>query len=244
MFTTSRRQLGRKRRRAPYRNTAFRPPRKRRRARYPGTTRTVGYYGRYAGGGGNELKFFDVDSDDAVISATGSIVSDSLVKIAQGITEKTRVGRKCVIKKIGWRFSLTLPEVDDTATPGASDEVRLILYIDKQTNGATAAVTDILETAVIHSFRNLVNMGRFIILMDRTFAMNVMTLNSTTTGNNSQNAVIRPYQWYKNVNIPIEYNAAAGAITEMCCNNIGLLSISSNAVTQLDGRFRMRFADG
>ena len=59
--------------------------------------------------------------------------------------------------------------------------MRVMLYHDKQANGATAAVLDILESADYQSFNNLVNSGRFRILMDRTYAMNYLTLASGGT---------------------------------------------------------------
>ncbi len=46
-----------------------------------------------------ELKFHDVDLDDALVSATGT-VTPSINLIAQDVLENTRVGRKCTLKNI------------------------------------------------------------------------------------------------------------------------------------------------
>ena len=68
----------------------------------PGYTRSSGFYGRFAKPNG-EMKFHDVDLDDAVIAA-GANATASINLIAQGVTESTRVGRKCTITAINWRY--------------------------------------------------------------------------------------------------------------------------------------------
>jgi len=65
----------------------------------PGYDRTGGSYGRYAGRGA-ELKFFDT-SLSFLFDTTGEVpATGQLVLIPQGVTESTRVGRKCVIKSV------------------------------------------------------------------------------------------------------------------------------------------------
>ncbi len=73
-----------------------------------------------------ELKFHDLDIDDAVIAANGQI-DPALNLIAQGVTESDRIGRKCTILSIGWRYTVILPVRDALATPGQADTVRIML---------------------------------------------------------------------------------------------------------------------
>lgn len=227
---TIQKTIGKKRGRASRWDSRVRVPRR----------RTGGVYGRFSNGG--ELKFFDVPLTDAVIAAGGTI-TDSINKIAQGVTEVTRVGRKCTIKSISFRYKLTLPEQDAVGSPAVSDTVRLIVYMDKQCNGATAAVTDLLETADFQSFRNLANSGRFVFILDVTKDLNYLTLASDGAGVVSQAEVGRSYTFYKKCNAPIEFNAAAGAITEIRSNNFGMLIMSSGGIAGLDSQFRIRFSD-
>ncbi len=189
-----------------------------------------------------ELKFFDLDLDDAVISSSGT-VTDSINKIAQGITEVTRVGRKCTIRSIYWHYRLSLPEINGASDPAQSDTVRVIMYLDKQCNGLAAGVGDVLETANFQAFRNLSNGGRFVILRDKVHDLNYLTLTGMTTTTVDQGAVVRSYQFYKKCNTPIEFNAAAGAITEIRSNNFGVLMISSGGVASMDSKIRLRFSD-
>ncbi len=94
-----------------------------------GYLRRSGYYGRAAGPTG-ELKFHDIAVTDAVIAANGTIQNSGSVNlIAQDTTESGRLGRKCVIKNIGWRYRIKLPLA--TAASNSSDTVRVILYQDK-----------------------------------------------------------------------------------------------------------------
>ncbi len=208
----------------------------------PGADRVGGYYGRYSGKGG-ELKFFDVVLDDAVISAAGTI-TDSINKIAQGVTEKTRVGRKCNIRRIDWNYKISLPETDAVATPGGVATVRVILYQDKQCNGATASVTGILESDDFQAFYNLAEQGRFQILMDKIHTINYLSLASDGAGVVSQTAVNKNFKFGKSCNIPLEFDNTTGAITEIRSNNLGVLLVSDTGVAKFDSIFRLRFSDG
>lgn len=211
---------------------------RRQRAFVPGRDRVGGYYGRVGTGG--ELKFHDVDVDDAAISTGGDIISTVAI-IPQGVTESNRIGRKCTIKSINWRFDLNLAEQDAQGTPAVSDTVRMLMYLDRQCNGAAAAVTDILESADFQSFNNLANKSRFRTLMDRTFNFNFQTLASDGAGVVSSNMVIESGQFYKKCNIPLEYDNTTGALTEIRSNNIGILLISRNNVVVLNSKIRLRF---
>ncbi len=228
-----------KRKRSPASASAFvlgpyRAPRpvKRRRAMVPAAA-------RYPSG---ELKFHDITLDDAIV-ASGAGVRDSFNKIAQGITESERVGRKCTIKSVWWKYQCALPEFDAQGTPDNSDQVRVILYIDKQCNGATATITDLLESSTIHSFRNLANQGRFIFLMDRVHALNYKNLASDGAGVVSGARVAEEFSFYKKLNLPIEFNGATGAIDEIRSNNIGGALVSRNSDAGFLSNLRLRFTD-
>ncbi len=203
----------------------------------PGFTSNRGFFGRFAQGG--ELKFFDQDIDDALI-ASGGTISDSLIKIAQGTTEVTRIGRKATIRSINWRFDIQLGT--QTAGSATNDIVRIILYLDKQCNGATAAVLDILETADYQSFNNLGNKGRFRTLMDRTYDVNLTAGGGNGTAED-YGAYIVSDTFFKKVNLPIEWSSTTGAITEIRSNNIGLLIISKSGLATFNSKMRIRYSD-
>jgi len=186
-----------------------------------------------------ELKFHDVDLDDATISATGTVTA-SINLIPQGVTEITRVGRKCTITSIGWRYHVELAAI---STVGGSDTARVIMFLDKQANGATAAVTDVLESADFQSFNNLSNSGRFRTIMDQTVTLNRLASAGDGTANDSA-PVRQSGTLFKQCQIPLEFSAGTGAITEIRSNNIGVLLISDAAVTSFESKIRLRFSDG
>ncbi len=205
----------------------------------PGVDRTGGFYGRFSGRQG-ELKFHDVDLDDAVI-AQNIQITPSINLIAQGVTESTRVGRKCTVKSINWHYNLMLPNVGNV---GAADVVRVVLYVDKQCNGATATATGIFESDDYQSFRNLANSGRFQVLMDRTHAIGRKSAAGNGTANDAPSEEFQ-YSFYKRCNIPLEFDNTTGAITEIRSNNIGVALISKSGVESgFFSKFRLRFSDG
>jgi len=207
-----------------------------------GRDRVGGYYGRFTPGAG-ELKFHDVDLDDATIAAGGTI-TPTICAIPQGVTESERIGRKCTITQIMWKWRVTLPNLAEVTNPNDGNTFRLILYQDKQCNGATALALDILETAEVHGFRNLANTGRFNILYDKLWAQNYIGVASEMSGNLSQLAVIKEGTFYKKgCSIPLEFNASTGAITEIRSNNIGVLVMGLFNKGVLTSNVRLRFSD-
>ncbi len=212
-----------------------------------GYTRIGGYYGAYSSGLANELKFHDIDVNDASILVGGTILNTGTINIiAQGNTESTRIGRKSVIRQINWRYTLTLGLTDATATPGVGEVVRLILYLDKQCNGATAAILDILDTANFQSFNQLANKNRFRILMDRTHDLNRTGLASDNAAVVSTPPTVLSGSFYKKCKIPIEFDNSAptGVLTSMRSNNLCVLAIAQTGSTStLDSKFRLRFTD-
>lgn len=205
-----------------------------------GFVQTSGFYGRYARNGtvGAELKFHDLDIDDAVVAANGTIAQVSCNLIAQGVTESQRIGRKCTIRNINWRYQIQLPNAQNMTS--VLDTVRVILYQDKQANGATATVTGILESDDFQSFNNLANKGRFTILMDRTHAINA----TAGSGNGTANDVAgreQNYTFFKKCAMPIEFDSTTGAITEIRSNNIGVLLLGQQGFAAFNSKMRLRF---
>ncbi len=191
-----------------------------------------------------ELKFHDIDVDDAVIAQNGTIQNGgSVCLIGQGVTEGTRTGRKAVVRSIGWRFNMTLSTQASIAN--SADVVRVLMYLDKQANGATATVTDILESDNYQSFNNLGNKSRFLTLMDRTYDLSAQAGAGDGTTNDT-GPVEESDTFFKKCNIPLEFSGVANpsVITEVRSNNIGVLLLSKNGgLVVFDSKVRLRFSD-
>lgn len=227
------------RRRQPKRGSRYKIP-----ARGRGFLRAGGYYGA----GSTELKFFDLEINDTSISTVGTLF-DSVNKVVQGTGESQRTGRKMTIKKINWHYNIVLPEINNAPSPASGSAVRVILYLDKQANGATAAPADILEDGGVavnyQSFNKLSNKNRFRILMDRMHDINYAGLGADAANNFEQAHVSQSYSLYKDCNIPVEYSGVTGVITEIRSNNVGVLLIAENGTTvNFDSKMRLRFLEG
>ncbi len=209
-----------------------------------GYQRVSGFYGRFSGPTA-ELKFHDLDVDDVAIAINGTIAEDSVLTIAQGNTESQRIGRKLTVMMIGWKFEIKF--LGATAIAATSDVVRVMLYLDRQTNGATATVTGILESDNYQSFNNLANKNRFLILMDRLYSL------KSFSGSGQGTAATLAFgedvisdSFYKKCNIPIEYDNSAtdGTISTMRSNNIGVLLLSRDGGSLFASKMRIRYSDG
>lgn len=210
-----------------------------------GFQRVGGYYGRYAptlrgrmAHSLGELKFFDTIRAQQSSATAGVIHNSSLVLIPQGVTESTRVGRKCTLKKLSLKGQISMGSI--TTIGDTENQVRFIIYLDKQCNGATAAVTDILESASVNSFRNLANSGRFQVLKD---FKHVLMPRSCFAGASVPTVV--KISCNLNLNLPIEYSSTTGALTEIRSNNIGILSVCDSALglPSVAYTVRARFGD-
>lgn len=204
----------------------------------PGMVRTGGSYGRYAGRNA-ELKFFDT-ATSFNIDATGEVpATGQLVLIPQGVTESTRVGRKCVIKSLQGRWDLLFsPGANATATSTAV----IYVVLDKQCNGAAAAATDVFtSTTLTQAMHNLSNSQRFVILKKM-----VVSFNPPAGASTALNNMLIHKEWYKKCNIPLEFSSTTGAITELRSNNIFLLAgaYATDDLISVAGNVRVRFSDG
>ncbi len=188
-----------------------------------------------------ESKFFETNVDDSVIAANFNI-EGSMNLIPQGVTENTRVGRRCTVTQVMLRLTVNLPSTAVAAD--TTDIIRIILVVDKQCNGSNAAVTQLLENDNYQSFNSLANSGRFRTLWDKTVSISSNGGSGRgSTDTLSYGAVSRALTFFKDVNIPIEFNAGTGAITEVRSNNILLYYGSKAGVAGIDGEVRIRFFD-
>jgi len=222
---------------------------------YSGTgtgTGTQGYKRKRSSSGGNrkkprrsytpkrqskseEVKFFDT-ALSFLFDNTGEVpATGQLALIPQGDTESTRDGRKAVIKSIQIRGTMSfVPAALATAT----EVTYLYLVLDRQANGAAAAITDVFTSNVMRSNNlELNNSKRFKILKKWVTAFN-SGAGATTAYNN----VVVPLEYYKKCNIPMDWNSTAGAITEIKSNNLFLCAGSlQDDLTTFTGSCRLRF---
>lgn len=216
-----------------------------------GFSRTGGFYGRFQPGG-PEIKFKDIAIAAAVPGFSGTILSNCLNVIPQDDTESGRIGRKITISGIYLHGEVTL--AGTTTTTQTCDEVRYIVYLDKQANGAAATAANIMASepapgagaVTIDSYRNLENVARFQIIFDKKFAVNQqVAVAAAPAVAITSGLVFKSFSFAKKCNIQIDYDssAATGALTTVRSNNLGVLAISRRGIASTEFNCRLRYKD-
>lgn len=209
----------------------------------PGITRTGGAYRRSnpqnheethyndctftnsAGTTGTTTTFTSVSPSSA---SPDNPAVQSLCGIKQGTTKNTRIGNKIHMYQIRMQGQIALPN------SMSGDMIRLVLVLDKQANGATAAPSDVFETTAasttgVFAFRNMDNIDRFQILKDKKYNLN------PTVGVSGTSNTVLIYHWKMSHKgkWKIDYSSTNGAISELKSNNILMFAFCSEGTGAL-----------
>lgn len=186
------------------------------------------------------------------IGPTGATIQDSFFIIPSGTGATQRIGRKVTVKSLMIRMTIErYPIKDVVANTNAytADTLRVIVALDRQTNGLAPVISDLLASTQYQSYNSLVNKGRFTVLWD-----NVYTLNDTGVGSDGTNVYTPGIEinvtFMKKLNLPIEYSGTNGTVDEIRSNNICMFAISKLAGSSstipdiyLNWTARVRYAD-
>lgn len=206
-----------------------------------GYDRTAGFYGRYnrsslRSSSVSELKYFDT-SISTLVPTTGVIIptAGTLVPIPVGTGPSERIGRQVRVKSINAYLT-----VSKNSSNNSTETVRLLYVLDTQCNGATPTVAEILASPAHNSFRNMANTKRFVILRDHEINITSQTWDGTNFA-----SVSRQVNFFRKVNIPVEYDQTlnTGAITTIRSNNLIILAICQAGNGHVAGTVRIRYDD-
>ncbi len=185
-----------------------------------------------------EWKFLDTNVAAQTMTTTGVIPTlwENLVGITQGTSESQRIGKQVWIKKIQIRGNIVYdPAVADTFNRG-----RIMVCIDTQTNGIPATVDEVLESANINSFRDLLSGKRFKVLDDKMYNFGGPNLAVAEVGT----TFTEEYYMSKVLNLRCSYTSTGKLIANILTNNIFILIISANATTlSMKVNIRIRYTD-
>lgn len=187
--------------------------------------------------GGKELNFVDTLASSSSISTTPYLVL--LNGMAQGTTASTRIGRRIQMKSIEMKGYI----FNDSAT--IVNQVRWVIVLDKQANAAAPAWTDVYDAATPYSLRNISNKARFWVLHDSGLIS--LVGNNTTAGQQTDSTIV-PVEYYKRINIPVQYNSgSAGTIGDIQTNSLYFMAIGLNGAGTFDASLavnvRIRYDD-
>lgn len=206
----------------------------------PGRQTRVPSYGRFGVSSRRaaiapELKFLDTAVSFTADNTYEVPATGQLCLIPQGTTESTRIGRKVVVKSIQARLRCT-----NTDATAPLSMVTVWLVQDTQCNGAAATFSDVFTTGDPQGLRKLVNVERFRILKRWD-----VKLQAQAGVSGAYEADIAFFDCFIKCNIPLEFNGATGAITEIKSNNIFLLagSLITDDIAAVGGNIRIKYTD-
>jgi hypothetical protein len=210
--------------------------------RKKGHYRKSGLYGRLMRPTAHELNFLDLDFAPPQMTAGMSAVSNTLFVIPQGDNVGERTARHIDVKKIQFRFDAKLASTINASNSAV--KYRVVVYLDKQANGAAAGINDYFQDPTdINTFNNLENSHRFRTLYDKTYTIRASGVGYDGT-DDIAHANIRQHSYYWKGNLRITYDSSAttGALTTIRSNNVGIMigCDTGNAVT-IVGKIRIRY---
>jgi len=186
----------------------------------------------------DEYKYLDTANSFSV-DTTGEVpATGQLCLIPQGNTASTRIGRSCVVRSIHIKWNLVY-------SPGASTSgvtsIGIYLILDKQCNGAAAAVTDVFTgDELTQEHQNLENVRRFVILKRWHL---LFRARAGVAGDFSDD--IKNIDWCSRLSVPLEFSGTTGAIGTIRSNNIFIMAsaFASDDLVAVTGVTRIRYSD-
>lgn len=171
-----------------------------------------------------EFKKHQVTLADTAITNAGVVTQCSNIAVGTGYAE--RIGHSIKVTSLYARGTIS-KHASATAT-----SVRIMLVMDAQTNQAVFAVTDLLESAGIHTYRNIDNTSRFKVLADKK-----LIVDSTTPK--------KFFSIFKKINQHVRFDASTSAIADITQASFAIVMIGSEATNEptVYMNFRLRFVD-
>lgn len=195
-----------------------------------------------------EKKVNDIATATYQVNTTG--VFTLLANPALGSDFNNRVGRKIRLRSLYIRgFVATQNSLDAGFAGTQSQQMRMILLLDLQPNGAVPATADLLVTANTQSHLNLNNRDRFVILKDETYVFDPYFASNTATQSfASMSNQIKDIKCYKKLNSEMVFNGTnGGTIADINSGALYMFWIGSDASGANDGNAivstRVRYDD-
>lgn len=197
-----------------------------------------------------EKKVYDIAVTTYQVNTTGSFTLLCIPTTGADMTN--RVGRKILQKSVYIRGRVTqeATAAGPQTVANSSQQIRFILFVDYQPNGAAPAVTDLLNTASPASQLNINNRDRFKVLKDKCYVFDASAYNTTATSQlASWSRTVYNFKCYKKIDIETIFNATnGGTIADINSGALYMFWIGDQAAgSNTDGNAlvstRVRFLD-
>jgi len=234
-------------------------------ARAAGPMRTSGYTGRFTGPSA-ELKYLDAYYPESICTGATAFL---MTIVAQGTGPTQRIGAKLTVRSL--QLTMTL-HMDESGVDTHNTELfRVLVVEDRQCNGATHAITDLLDTAhgqpSWKAYPRIENGDRFKIIYDQNHQLERKNAASSAVaytelpgtaavpnGGGFTNPGIsktwgeaeKTFKIYKPLDINVLYTGTAGVTADHRSNSLWLWVIpehGSGNDTRIGFNSRIRYSD-
>jgi len=203
---------------------------------YQTVARTRGAYSQ------GEMKYQDMEYSNVIVSSpswTGTMSDpatfNTLSVPTVGAAINQRIGKGIKIHKVKIRGRIVFNPAEAQAGAFASQQVRLAVVLDKQTNssqmtGAQIFTSGTTTTSAVNAFQNIDSFGRFRVLKDKTYTIEDPNLAGTDTVHDV-NGKSRPFKFSINFKKPLDvrFNATnGGTIADIVDNSIHVVCNAIN----------------
>lgn len=212
--------------------------RKRYRARKTVVPRTMGPFAV------SESKYFDsefsaftIGENTAAWAATNDVVKGVMVLPQEGSDIDNRIGRKISLYKLAIRGIISHGGASDQADILPNDIIRIILWMDTQTNATVTTSGSLMRTPtnatapiLFTQFQNLSNLGRFRVLKDVVVRCPPSTSGTDGANTTSQAITDIPFKFTIKFRKPvtIRFNSTNGGTIGDIVDNSFYLSMQAS----------------
>ncbi len=180
------------------------------------------------------------------------VTIDCISAVSQGVGAQERIGRLMGISSLYIRGCLNAPATELGGVPLASEvQVRILVVLDKHTNGAQMASGDYLELTGndnIRSQRNLENTTRFTRIVDTMVSLHRDVINEGASNQFASAATFQEFKIYKAFKRPIVVKyllgTTPGLVANVLDNSLHVMAICNSPGFTLSYVARIRYVDG
>ena len=192
-------------------------------------------------------KYFDVEVNDSTVSSSWAFedpAAQALNAIAVGDGPSDRDGRLVDICCLEIRGFWSRPATESATGPSSSPLVRCVVVLDRQANGAQGTASDIFNdgSEPTLSMRSWERVPRYLILWDRTFALNFPILNEGAANLFSRARGRLPFHKKIVFDPPVRvwYKGSAGDVTDISTNALHVACVQERSANESDCKINYR----
>lgn len=166
-----------------------------------------------------------------------------LSQIAEGTSSGSRTGNTIQLKNLTVKLDVT-PNSTVAQSAPRSSAIRILIFIDKQTNGLQCGLTDVLTTQEITSMRNMNNTSRFHIIHDQVHVINPGVRNFY----NSSTQYVYGARKYIQINLcklntKITYSGSTSNYSDQKGNSLQIYILKVDPKVTVTGTTRLKWHD-